>query len=159
MIEEQVQVVAIENGQLLLEAQSQSACGACAAKKGCGTAVLSSVVGKKFSRFRVANSIDANVGDTVVIGIKEQALLNGSLVIYLLPIACMIIMALLADTVLPELVLDGQDGLLFGRDLDIALSSITGFAAGAALARRYFLSSRRQTYYQPVVLRKVKVIV
>ncbi|HHO59961.1 MAG TPA: hypothetical protein ENJ64_06925, partial [Thiotrichales bacterium] len=119
MIEEQVQVVAIEGDQLLLEAQTQSACGACAAKKGCGTAVLSKVVGKKFTRFQARNTVDARIGDIIVVGLPETALLRGSLMIYLLPLLGMIGMALLVDAILA---FDAE-----GRDLSIAIAAMAGF--------------------------------
>ncbi len=152
MIEEQVRVIAVKDGQLLLEAQTRSACGGCAAKKGCGTAVLSNVVGKKFSRFQVKNSIGAQVGDVIVVGLEEKALLSGSLVMYLLPVIGMIIMALLADTLL-----GGESGILINRDLDIALASLSGFAAGAGFARWYFRYSARSSDFSPVILRKLVI--
>jgi len=150
MIEEQVRVVAIEGELLLLEAQSQSACGGCAAKKGCGTAVLSKVVGQKFSRFQAKNTIGANVGDLIVVGLTERALLNGSFVIYMLPIIGMILFALFADVMFVD---DVDDWL--SKDVSVALFSLLGFSIGAGFARYHFLSSHSKESYQPVVLRKL----
>ena len=147
MIEEQVQVVAIEGDQLLLEAQTQSACGACAAKKGCGTAVLSKVVGKKFTRFQARNTVDARIGDIIVVGLPETALLRGSLMIYLLPLLGMIGMALLVDAILA---FDAE-----GRDLSIAIAAMAGFTLSLLAARRYFSSSASRATYTPVILRKI----
>ena len=97
MIEEQAQVVDIKGDQLVLQAQTKSACGSCAANKGCGTSVLSKVVGRKFTHFQARNDVNANIGDTVIVGISEDALLKGSTMIYIVPVLSMLVFALLAD--------------------------------------------------------------
>ncbi len=147
MIEEQVLVVAVEGDQLLLEAQVQSSCGGCAAKKGCGTALLSQVVGKKFTQFKVKNTINARAGDRIIIGLPEQALLTGSLVMYLLPLLGMIVLALIADAIL------AADAV--ARDMSVALSAFSGFGLGMLMAR--FLLSSRQSHsaYTPVIIKKL----
>lgn len=150
MIEEQVRVIGIEGDQLLLQAQTQSACGGCAAKKGCGTAVLSKVVGQKFTHFQARNTIDANVGDLIVVGLTERALLNGSFVIYMLPIIGMILLALFADA----MIVDDVDAWL-RKDASVSLFSLLGFSIGSGFARYHFLSSSSKESYQPVVLRKL----
>jgi len=147
MIEEQVQVVGIEGDQLILEAQVKTTCGSCEARQACGTAVLSKVVGRKFSHFKVKNTVDAQVGDTIVIGLPERVLLSGSLLIYFLPVFGMIILALLADFIL----LAGAPG----RDLSIALSAFFGFGLCVLLAR-WILSSRySRLRLTPVIIKKM----
>jgi len=147
MIEEQAQVVEIRGAQLVLQAQTQSACGSCAASKGCGTSVLSKVVGRKFTRFQAENSIDAEVGDMVVVGISEDALLKGSVVMYVIPILGMLVFALAADYFLAALV--------EYRDLAIAVSGIMGLAFGSLLSKWYFQRQAGSQRFTPVVLRKI----
>lgn len=147
MIEEQAQVVAIEDGQLLLQAKTQSACGSCAVNKGCGTSVLAKVVGQKFSRFQAENRVGASVGDTVVVGIAEDALLKGSLMMYLQPIISMILSAVAADLLLAAAIAH--------RDAMLALAAAAGFVAGAILSRWYFQRRQSSRQYSPVVLRKI----
>jgi sigma-E factor negative regulatory protein RseC len=147
VIEEQAQVVDVQGEHLILQAQTQSACGSCSAKKGCGTSVLAKVVGKKFSRFQAMNNVDAKVGDTVVVGIAEDALLSGSAVMYFIPVLGMIVFALMADYLL---ILDYDQ-----RDLYVALISILGLAAGSLFSKWYFLRHRSSRKYTPVVLRKL----
>ncbi|HEB82042.1 MAG TPA: Fis family transcriptional regulator [Gammaproteobacteria bacterium] len=145
MVEEQAQVIEVRGSQLMLEAQTQSACGNCSASKGCGTSVLSKVLGRKFSRFQAKNTVNARAGDTVVVGLSEEALLKASLVMYLVPILGMILVALLADSLLAASV--------DSRDLWIAASALLGLAGGAVLARFYFAASAMR--FSPVVLRKI----
>lgn len=147
MIEEQTEVVEVLGGQLVLQARTESACGSCAVSKGCGTSVLSKVVGKKFTRFQVDNNVNAVVGDTVVIGIHEDALLKGSLVMYILPIISMLSFAVFFDLVLPL--------LLQSRDLIIAGSSIAGLILGFLLSKWYFQRHSSKQHFSPVVLRKI----
>ncbi len=147
MIEEQAEVVEVIGSQLVLQAQTQSACGSCSARKGCGTSVLSKVVGRKFTRFQAENNIHAEVGDTVVVGISEDALLRGSLVMYIIPILGMLVFALLADYSLAA--------LAEYRDLAIAAAGIMGLVFGSLLSRWYFQRQGSQQRFSPVVLRKI----
>ncbi len=147
MIEEQAQVVEIKGDVLLLQAQTQSACGSCAANKGCGTSLLSKVVGRKFTQFQADNSVNANVGDTVIVGIPEDALLKGSMVMYLIPIVAMLIFALLADYFLTE--------LMPSRDLMIAVTAIMGLVFGSLVSKWYFSRQSSVHLFAPVVLRKI----
>lgn len=147
MIEEQAQVVEVRGAQLVLQAQTQSACGSCSASKGCGTSVLSKVIGRKFTRFHAENSIDAEVGDTVVVGISEDALLKGSLVMYVIPVLGMLVFALAADYLLAA--------LIDHRDLAIAGSGIMGLAFGSLMSKWYFQSQESAQRFTPVVLRKI----
>ena len=147
MIEEQAQVVEKNGDQLVLQAQTKSACGSCAASKGCGTSVLAKVVGRKFSRFHADNSVDAEVGDTVIVGISEEALLRGSLVMYMIPIMGMLVFALVSEQLV--------DMLTENRDLLIAGSGIAGLVTGSLLSRWYFQRRVNVHRFRPVVLRKI----
>ena len=147
MIEEQAEVVEIIGSQLVLQAQTQSACGSCSASKGCGTSVLSKVIGRKFTRFEAENNIDAEVGDTVMDGISEDALLRGSMVMYVVPIMSMLVFSLAANYFL--------EAAVGYRDLAIAASGLTGLIFGALLAKRYFQRQSSRQRFTPVVLRKI----
>ena len=53
MIEENAVVIDVNEQQVLLETQRQSACQSCSVKSGCGTSTLSKVVGNRSSQFAV----------------------------------------------------------------------------------------------------------
>ena len=147
MIEEQAEVVEVIGDQLVLQAKTKSACGSCAVNKGCGTSLLSKVVGRKFTRFQVDNSVSAVAGDTVVVGIPEDAMLKGSMVMYILPIAFMLIFAVIFDFFLSL--------SLQSRDLVIAGFSIAGLIFGFLLSKWYFQRQSSAQHFSPVVLRKI----
>lgn len=147
MIEEEAQVIDVDGDKLILQAQTQSACGSCSANKGCGTSLLAKVIGRKFTRFRAQNNVNAVVGDTVIVGIPEDALLKGSLVMYAVPVMGMLLFALLADFALAVSV--------ESRDLMIAVSAIMGLAFGSLISKSYFQRPSNIQLFSPVVLRKI----
>ena len=147
MIEEQIEVVEVIGDQLVLQAETKSACGSCAVNKSCGTSLLAKVVGRKFTRFQVENKVSAVVGDTVVVGIPEDALLKGSLVMYVLPILSMLFSALIGDFFFAV-------SMQF-RDLAIAGISISGLILGFLISRWYFQRQPNERHFSPVVLRKI----
>ncbi len=147
MIEEEAQVVEIKGSQVILQARTQSACGNCSASKGCGTSVLAKVIGRKFTRFQAENNVGAKIGDTVVVGISEDALLRGSLVMYIIPILGMLFFSLLANYLLASSI----DSL----DLIIAASGIMGLIFGSLIAKSYFQRQSSAQHFTPVVLRKI----
>ena len=146
MIEETARVIAIENNQLLLEAETRAACNACAAKQGCGTSVLSKWIGRKFTRFQVPNTVNARVGDQVVVGLAEEAMLKGSVFVYLLPLLAMIGSALLADGLIST---DAAS-----RDLLVVVFAVAGFVVMLFISRWFLSTSTNRSRLTPVVLRK-----
>jgi len=150
MIEEFAKVVAFEGDDVWVETQRQSACGQCAANKGCGTATLAKVLGNKRTRVRVLNprSTKVSIGDEIVVGIEEQALVRGSLAIYLAPLLALFLSGLLAD------VLAGQ--LSIARpEIFIIIISMIGLGLGFVWVKRFSRVISSDSRYQPVLLHRV----
>lgn len=137
MLEGTARVVAVTGGTVWLEAESQSSCGSCSTKKGCGVSVLSGVMGNKAVRFRMPNDFNGRIGDRVVIGIPEGAVVRASMLAYLLPVVAMIAGALIATG-------------LGGGDAGAAIGAVIGLALGFGGMR--LVSAR--TEIQPVFLRR-----
>ena len=150
MLEQTATVVAVENGQLVLETRPQTTCQSCAVNQGCGTAVLGKSVGQKVIHFRLENTIGARKGDTVVLGLPENAVLRGSTILYLLPLLVMIATAVIADAAMAQ---DADN-----RDLAIALLSLLSVGAsvllGRLLLRHGGKRADREQACSPVLLRK-----
>lgn len=96
MIEQKAIVVSQEAHQVWVEAERQSTCGQCQARKGCGTGLLAKHVGQRFSRIAVKTDENLKVGQQVIVSIPEQALLSGAFMMYLLPLLLMFATATLA---------------------------------------------------------------
>lgn len=151
MIEERASVVSVESGFAWVETRRTSTCGSCAANKGCGTGVVAKVVGQRMSRVRAINAIGAKVGDEIVIGLHDQALVRGSLAVYAVPIVALLLMAMLGDLLGTELQLASNEGLtvMFG---------FAGLAIGFLWVRRFSLRIADDSRYQPVILRRSPVV-
>lgn len=117
MIEESAVIVALDGRFAWVESDRRSSCGSCAANKGCGTATLQKVMGKKRSRLKAINRAQAQIGDQVVIGLQEQALLRGSLYAYIMPILLLLVAAFISEVLFSNeglTIVGGLAGLLFG---------------------------------------------
>lgn len=150
VIEEQAQVVHVEDREVWVETQRQSACGQCSVNKGCGTAVIGKVLGKKSSRVQVLNpnNISVDMGDRVLIGIEEQALVKGSMAIYLMPLLAMFLFGLLGEVLADQFALASPDAF-------IAVLSVVGLAVGFLWLRLFARGIAQDARYQPILLRRL----
>lgn len=94
MIEEDARVIAIKGEIAEVEAQRRGSCGSCAAKGACGTSLLDRFLGRRPLQLRVQNDLGANLGDLVVIGVPESALLRAAVAAYLVPLLALILGAI-----------------------------------------------------------------
>jgi len=103
MIEESAKVLAIKKTQLLVQAQPSSACGGCHSRSACGQGLLSKYFNQKPGQLMIENKLDSGesldvvVGDEVIIGIEESAVLSGAFFAYLLPLVFVVSFALVAQ--------------------------------------------------------------
>lgn len=141
MVEESARVVRLDGEVVWVEAIRQSACGKCAAQKGCGHSMLAKLGQKRIEVAVQRNGHTLAVDDDVLIGVPDNVVLNSSLLLYGLPLLFMLLIAGLADSA----------GL--GEGLT-ALAAMTGMLLGFWLVSRY---SQRQVLgdFQPTVLRKL----
>jgi sigma-E factor negative regulatory protein RseC len=145
MLEEQGIVVEIDDIFAVVRTIRSSGCQQCTANKGCGTASLASVIGQKSNQIRVVNHLAAQVGDQVIIGLEEQALLRTSLALYLLPILGLIIAAggyeaLVHFTQLPH------------YELLSVLAGFIGFFIGLRWIKHVAAKMSQDARYQPIMI-------
>ncbi len=95
MIEQKATVIGRDGRLVWVEAERQSTCGQCQARKGCGTGMLAKHVGQRFSRLAVNTDLDLKVGQQVMVSIPEQALLSGAVLMYLMPLTALFTAAVL----------------------------------------------------------------
>ena len=151
MIEETASVVAVEGQYALMQTQRQSACHSCSVKTGCGTSVISQVVGQRSSQFKVENTLDVKVGDEVVIGLMENSLVKGSLLVYALPIVLMLIAGLFGDFL--------AQNYHFNRDLLGSGFALTGFVISLPLIRWVISRTALKQQMQPRMIRKIRTLI
>lgn len=150
MIEEKAKVISVDHGDVWVETQRRSACGQCAVNKGCGTAVIGKIVGNKKNRVRVLNPRETKVsiGDEIVVGIDERALVRGSLVVYMLPLVFMFLFGLLGEVLSDQLNINTPDAV-------VVVTGLLGLGVGFLLVKKFTLGIRSDSRYQPVLLHRV----
>ncbi len=97
MIETEGVVIEREGEFAWVETQRQSACSSCGSSGACGSGLLAQVFGSRPTKVKVTNSIQAEVGEAVVIGLAERDMLLGSLRLYLLPLIGLFLGVILFD--------------------------------------------------------------
>jgi sigma-E factor negative regulatory protein RseC len=140
MIEESGTVVAVKGDFAWIESERKSTCGACAVRKGCGTAAIARVLGQRRTRLRVVNPVHAGVGDDVVVGISESGLVRGSLAVYAAPLAGLFAGALAGN-------------LMAISELVTVAAALAGFVAALLWLKRFSRATEKYAAIQPVVLR------
>lgn len=142
MIEEKAQVVAVEGEYALVQTLRRSTCESCVANHGCGTSVLSKILGQRYARIKVLNTKQAKVGDTVMIALGENGLLKSALVVYCYPLIAVVLFVVLGQSLLGADFTDGM-AILFG---------VAGFGAALWMVRLLTARMAHNTDYQPVIL-------
>ncbi len=147
MLEETAQVVRIKGDEVWVETQRRSSCASCSAEKGCGTATLSKVLGNRRNVVRVLSAIPLGVGDQVVIGIREQALVRGSLAVYAVPILLLLLGGLIGE-------LGAEQFIWQNAEFASVTLGISGLIAGLVWLKRFTRRIQNDPNFQPVVLRR-----
>ena len=152
MIEEQATVVGCEGEYVWVQSQRKSSCASCSVKGGCGTRVLAKVLGTKVSQIKCLNSKQLRIGDQVIIGIDENALLSGSFLVYLLPLLLMLVFGGLA-VAFSQLFITGL------RDLFAIAGSAAGLITGLVYAKKITQDKKYASQYQPVIIKKCNILI
>ncbi len=151
MIEETGRVVGLDGEFALVQSERRSSCGSCQVRKGCGTGALSRYFASRVHEVRVANPIGARVGEEVIVGIPESALIRGSLAVYLIPLLALMAGALFGEQMAPQL------GFANSEPLSV-LGGIAGLTLGLLWLRRFGRRAGRGGRYQAIILRRVESV-
>ncbi len=144
MIKENAKVVELRDGVAVVETQRKVACQSCAVNKGCGTGLIARVLGNKRFFLEALNPVQAQVGEEVVVGIEDRALVSSSLLAYAMPLLMM-----LAGGIAGDLVSRSSGS---GNEAVVILLSLGGFAAGLWVVRRLSNRMADDAKYRPVIL-------
>lgn len=142
MVEAQGQVVKVDETFAWVETEIKSGCNHCSAKSGCGTGVLSGVLGKRRPQIRVANNLGVKPGESVVVAVEENGIVTGSLLLYLVPLFMMIVLAAVGE-------------VLSGEGWAIVLAMV-GLVSGLLIARLLTKGDTVSRQLRPVLVRRVE---
>lgn len=134
MIESPARICRLEGERAWVVAAAPSSCGACGGK-GCGSSLFARVLHADEPEYQVDNAIGAAVGESVVVGLPEGALLGAAIFAYIVPLLLLVVAALL--------------GQQFAGELGAVVGGLCGLALAALNLKR-----RRAPVTMPVVLRR-----
>ena len=146
MIEERAVILSLESepsavdSTATLEIERKIACGLCGQTRGCGNSIWGKLFAHQSTAFKAQNLINAKVGDSVIVGINESALLKSALLLYILPLVTMLIGAILATQI------HDTNGYAM-------LGALLGLVLGLLWVKGHTMSSSYFKLQQPVILR------
>tara|TARA_R110000764_G_scaffold32583_4_gene73650 strand:+ start:28 stop:498 length:471 start_codon:yes stop_codon:yes gene_type:complete len=118
VIEERGRVLSAEPGAVWVATIRSSTCGSCQAKAGCGQAMLQKLGSGSSQGFvRALTEQQWQVGDEVLVGVPEDAVVRSALWVYLVPLLGLFGAALSAQWLgwaEPGVIFAAAVGLLFG---------------------------------------------
>jgi sigma-E factor negative regulatory protein RseC len=116
-------VVALEGDTVWLVPEQTGSCGGCAASGSCGAKGIGTIANRlEARRFQMANPGNLIVGERVVVGIRENALIKASITAYAIPLATALTAGALAQW-------------KFGSDLATMAAMVSGLVLGLVFAR------------------------
>jgi sigma-E factor negative regulatory protein RseC len=148
MIEERAVILTLDNASgdatlnstATLEIERKTACGICGQTRGCGNSIWGKLFAHQSTAFKAQNRINAKVGDSVIVGINEKALLKSAVLLYMLPLATMLIGAILAKQ-------------FNASELAAMLGAAAGLVLGLLWVKGHTMSNSYFKLQQPVILR------
>lgn len=135
---EQGVVQSLDGGFAYILAQRASGCGGCPSSGSCGTSALAKLfTSHTQSAIKVNNSLQCQVGDTVVLTLDESRLLKHSFMAYGLPLVGLFFLAWASAQITQSL--GGSEGLM---DVASIIGGLLGLLVGWGVTR---------WFYQPVM--------
>jgi len=153
VIEENAIVVGLEQNAAMLEIVRRTPCGLCGQTRGCGISLWGRLFGHRSNIFKANNQINAKVGDNVIVGVEEQALLISSLTVYGIPLVTTLVGALLASVIFAG---DSNHVNPDHADLYAVMGAIAGLLIGLLWLKGHAAGRSMDARYQPVILRADK---
>ncbi|GAB7128367.1 hypothetical protein JCM19000A_28740 [Silvimonas sp. JCM 19000] len=142
MIESEAQVTRRDGQHVWVKIKPHSPCGNCDPETGCKSVAITRLFGTAQESFRVRNTVDAQAGDFVRIGVADGMLLRSALAAYGVPLFALLIGAAVGHVIEP-----------FGLpDLGAVLGAGLGFVLGFALLKQ---RSQLARMAEPTTLEKL----
>ena len=98
MVEGIAQVVEVDGKLAWLVPEQTTSCGSCASASACGAKGIGTTASRlELRRFQLVNDVGLRVGERVVVGIRENALIKASITAYAIPLATLLTAGALAQ--------------------------------------------------------------
>lgn len=142
MILETGRIAAIETEGVWVETIRKSACGSCKAEKGCGQRLMNKWDGHSAYIWVLLDGRDSSyyqLGDEIQIGIPEEVIAKGALLVYMVPLLTLVLATVLAH-------------YQFAHEGITTLSGFAGLLLGGLIVRWHSWRTRLDTHLQPVLV-------
>lgn len=147
LVEGYAHVVAVEGGTAWLEPEQTTSCGGCASASACGAKGIGTLADRlEARRFSLPNQDGLRVGERVVVGVSEKALVKASLTAYAIPLATMLFSGAMAQWVA-------------GSDLITMAAMFGGLALGLVGARLNAKRLNARGELSPHYLRRADIVI
>ncbi|MFV1921787.1 MAG: SoxR reducing system RseC family protein [Methylotenera sp.] len=145
MIEQHAIILSTQNDSLgdeiaTIEVVRKTACGLCGKTRGCGNAIWGKIFAHNNTSFKARNIINARVGQHVIVGIDENALMKSALLLYIVPLVTMLIGTILMSQ-------------LYESDIAQMLGAFLGLIIGFFWVKGHTAGQLYYQKHQPKVLR------
>jgi len=147
MIEEIAEVIDCRNGEVTVQSKIKNACSGCEQKSTCASGQVASAIPQKKLTLAFENSLKLSVGDKVLIGIPEKALLQTAATAYLFPLIGLLLFSGIAQWLI-------QLQILTFEPFVIIVGCIGGFL-GYKLAKLKLKIQESRLNLQPKIIRKI----
>lgn len=128
MIEESATVVAIAQNNITVTSELKSACSGCQQVDNCGSGQVAKAFPQKQLTLTVKSTLPVKLGDNVILGLNESALLSSAWQVYLWPLIGLILASWLGQWLLNQGVLS--------HELFAIIFTIVGGYIGFFLAKK-----------------------
>jgi sigma-E factor negative regulatory protein RseC len=142
MILETGRIVAIETEGVWVETIQKSACGSCKAEKGCGQSLINKWDGHTayiWVLLEGRNPSNYHLGDEIQIGIPEEVVAKGAMLVYMVPLITLLLATASAH-------------YQFAHEGITTLSGFAGLLLGGLIVRWYSWRIRLDRNLQPVLV-------
>lgn len=142
MIIETGRVVSVEAEGLWVETIRKTTCGSCKAQKGCGQGLLNQWDGHTSYIWVLLDGrdhVDYSLGDEIHIGVPEELVAKGSLMVYMVPVVSLVVTTAVAHT-------------QFSNEAITTLSGFAGLLLGGLVVRWHSWRNRHNRSMQPVLI-------
>jgi len=147
MIEQSATVLRVEENNVTIQVNRQTACGSCSAKSGCGKSLLDNVFKSKPLEISVPNTIEAKKHDEVIVGLNESAFVQASFYLYVFPLVSLLVFSFAADKWFSP----------FSGEFIIIISGIAGLFFGGWLTKVVLnkIKNNHRNYFEPKLIKVV----
>ena len=144
MIEEEAIVIKASKENVTLEVVRSKPCGLWGQVRGCGNSIWGKIFSHRSGHIETRNNLNAKPGDVVILGIDETLMLKSALMLYGVPILCMFLGMVMANSFVKEM-----------KELYSLLGAMTGLFLGVVVIKR-IINEKMQMFYNEAQLIRFK---